>query len=410
MVSRSLTAAAIAFGLVAVAAEAAWAQSRRTDPFEAARQRMVEEAVVGAGVKDPRVIGAMRETPRHEFLPLSERKRAYLDMGLPIGEQQTISAPFIVAYMTEQLDPQPTDKVLEIGTGSGYQAAVLSGLVGEVYTIEIVGSLARKAGRTLKRLGYRNVHVKAGDGFQGWAEHAPFDKIIVTCSPEKVPQPLVQQLREGGRIVIPVGPRFQQTLYLFRKVAGRLEAEALEPVLFVPMTGDAEELRQRQPDPANPAIFNGDFEQVLENTEQPLGWHYQRQLKLETQEAPSGEKYVTFSNDEAGLPAVALQGLAIDGREVDAIEISLKVRGEELWPDLRRKQVPGVYVTFYDEDRKMLDRRGVGGWFGDFDWREVSVRVPVPKTTREAIVQIGLLGAVGKLSMDAIELKRVDRR
>lgn len=169
-----------------------------TDPSLAARERMVKMAVTDVGVTTERVVEAMRRTPRHEFVPQAERSKAYLDMALPIGEGQTISSPFIVAYMTESLDPQPTDKVLEIGTGSGYQAAVLSGLVKEVYSIEIVESLGLQAAKDLERLGYENVHTKVGDGYLGWPEHAPFDKIIVTCSPDQVPTPLVEQLREGG--------------------------------------------------------------------------------------------------------------------------------------------------------------------------------------------------------------------
>ena len=171
---------------------------------------MVDKEIVAAGVTNERVIQAMRDTPRHEFVPANQRQYAYLDMALPIGNAQTISPPFIVASMTQEIDPQPTDRVLEIGTGSGYQAAVLSPLVKDVYTIEIVEPLGRRATRTLKRLGYKNVHTRVGDGYKGWPEAAPFDKIIVTCSPEKVPQPLVDQLREGGLMIVPVGERYQQ--------------------------------------------------------------------------------------------------------------------------------------------------------------------------------------------------------
>jgi protein-L-isoaspartate(D-aspartate) O-methyltransferase len=180
--------------------------------------------------------------------------------------------------MTEAVDPQPTDRVLEIGTGSGYQAAVLSGLVQEVYTIEIVESLGRTAERTLEGLHYRNVHVKIGDGFQGWPEHAPFDKIIVTCSPESVPQPLIDQLRDGGLIVIPVGPRYQQVLHLMRKRDGKLVTESQRATLFVPMTGTAEDARKIQPDPLNPALHNSGFEAPPLEGDFIPDWYYQRQL------------------------------------------------------------------------------------------------------------------------------------
>ncbi len=180
--------------------------------YEKMRTAMVDEVIVASGIKNERVIDAMRATERHKFVAFKYRPHAYFDMALPIGDQQTISSPFIVSYMTESLDPQPTDKVLEIGTGSGYQAAVLAPLVKEVYTIEIVEPLGKRAEKTLADLGYKNVFVKVGDGFKGWPEHAPFDKIIVTCSPEKVPQALVEQLAEGGRMIVPVGERYQQTL------------------------------------------------------------------------------------------------------------------------------------------------------------------------------------------------------
>lgn len=175
------------------------------DAWHRQRQQMVEEFIIGAGIQNPRVIDAMRNTPRHDFVPRQLRQYAYLDMALPIGDQQTISSPFIVAFMTECIDPQPEDRVLEIGTGSGYQAAVLSPLVKHVYSIEIVESLGRRAARTLRQMRRENVTVRVGDGFQGWPEEAPFDKMVVTCSPEKVPQPLVDQLKDNGLLVIPVG-------------------------------------------------------------------------------------------------------------------------------------------------------------------------------------------------------------
>jgi protein-L-isoaspartate(D-aspartate) O-methyltransferase len=217
-------------------------QSEPGDSFAAQRQRMVAEQVAAPGrdVKDPRVLQSLGTVPRHEFIPLESRVQAYADRPLPIGFGQTISQPFIVAYMTEQLAPRPTHRVLEIGTGSGYQAAVLSALVADVYTIEIVEPLARRAAADLDRLGYRNVHVRTGDGYRGWPEAAPFDSIIVTCAPDHVPAPLRAQLKEAGRMVIPVGNYGAQRLHVLEKVMGRLEERAVLPVSFVPMTGDAE--------------------------------------------------------------------------------------------------------------------------------------------------------------------------
>ena len=209
-----------------------------TDPeFSAERKTMVEEqlAAPGRDIQNRRVLDAMATVPRHEFVPKALWKLAYWDEPLPIGYGQTISQPFIVAFMTEQLDPKPTDRVLEIGTGSGYQAAVLSRLVAEVYTIEIIEPLARRAEADLKRLGYNNVKVLAGDGYQGWPDHAPFDAIIVTCAPDQIPQPLVAQLRDGGRMIIPVGPPDNQQLYLLQKHGTKVEQQATLPVRFVPM-------------------------------------------------------------------------------------------------------------------------------------------------------------------------------
>ncbi len=207
--------------------------------YAIARKRMVAQqlAAPGRDITNRAVLEAMARVPRQEFVPAGYREEAYADHPLPIGHGQTISQPFIVAYMTEQLQPKPTDRVLEIGTGSGYQAAVLAGLVKEVYTIEIVEALARQAAADLSRLGYTNVHVRAGDGYKGWPEAAPFDAIMVTCAPQSVPQPLMDQLKEGGRMIIPVGPVYDQNLYLLRKQGGKVVQQAVLAVRFVPMTG-----------------------------------------------------------------------------------------------------------------------------------------------------------------------------
>ena len=200
---------------------------------------MVQQQLVARSIKDERVLAAMAKVPREEFVPAEARAASYEDGPLPIGHDQTISQPYIVAFMTEQLRLSSTDRVLEIGTGSGYQAAILAELAGEVYTIEIVAPLAQSAEAALQRLGYKNVHVKLGDGYKGWPENAPFDAIIVTCAPDKVPQLLTDQLKESGRMIIPVGDRFAQQLYLLEKKNGQLKESVTLPVRFVPMSGEA---------------------------------------------------------------------------------------------------------------------------------------------------------------------------
>jgi protein-L-isoaspartate(D-aspartate) O-methyltransferase len=201
-----------------------------------ARKEMVESQIRERGVLDERVLAAMEKVPRHEFIPPELRRFAYSDGPLPIGHGQTISQPYIVALMTELLQLNRDSRVLEIGTGSGYQAAVLAELVSDVYTIEIVAPLALQAKETLERLGYRNVHTKLGDGYLGWPEASPFDAIIVTCAPDNVPQKLIEQLREGGRLVVPVGQYGDvQELYLLEKIGGNIRRKAVTAVRFVPM-------------------------------------------------------------------------------------------------------------------------------------------------------------------------------
>jgi len=200
---------------------------------------MVREQIEERGIRDARVLAAMRKVPRHLFVPADERTSAYIDSPLPIGYNQTISQPYVVAFMTEALELKAQDRVLEIGTGSGYQAAVLAELVRDVYTVEIVEPLARTAEERLRQMGYTNVHVRSGDGYRGWPEAAPFDAIMLTAAPDHVPAPLVEQLREGGRLVLPLG-RWDQDLVRLRRTPRGITRESLLPVRFVPMTGEAE--------------------------------------------------------------------------------------------------------------------------------------------------------------------------
>jgi protein-L-isoaspartate(D-aspartate) O-methyltransferase len=202
-----------------------------------ARETMVREQIAARGIRDPRVIEALREVPRHAFIPEPERSRAYDDGPVPIGQGQTISQPYIVALMTELLRPQPGDRVLEVGTGSGYQAAVLARLVSHVYTIELEESLASTAAALLRELKYENITVRTGDGYAGWPEHAPFDIVVVTAAPEQIPQPLIEQLQPGGRLIVPVGPRFnvQQLQLIEKDAAGAIRTRDIAPVMFVPL-------------------------------------------------------------------------------------------------------------------------------------------------------------------------------
>lgn len=381
------------------------AQSRH--PYEAAHRQMMDEVIIGGGITEPRVVQAMRDTRRHEFVPAALRHQAYFDMALPIGDRQTISSPYIVAFMTQALELKPTDRVLEIGTGSGYQAAVLSPLVAEVFTIEIVESLGRRAEATLRRLGYNNVFVKVGDGFLGWPEHAPFDKIIVTCSPEQVPEPLVEQLREGGLMVIPVGERYQQVLYIKRKEGGELVSQALQPTLFVPMTGVAEDEREVRPDPRNPRVVNGDFELEPETTSFIPGWYYQRQAERVRGDAPQGDHYARFQNDTLGRGSYILQGLPVDGSSIRNLRIRCWARLRNVRDSGKPTEHATIAITFYDENRRDLGLQTIGRLRGTHDWRQLNNTVRVPPAAKEMLLRVGLFGATGELHMDDIQLEAI---
>ncbi|MBA4392758.1 MAG: protein-L-isoaspartate O-methyltransferase [Desulfobacca sp.] len=213
-------------------------ETDRDTQMKTRREGMVATQIKARGINDSRVLKAMFKVERHRFVPENLQSRAYNDHPLPIGKNQTISQPYIVALMTELLQLKGDEKVLEIGTGSGYQAAVLGELAKEVYTIEIIESLARSAKDRLQELGYTNIKVKAGDGYQGWPEAAPFDAVLVTAAPDHIPEPLFKQLKEGGRMILPVGTYPYQELKKIIKKSGRPEISDLLPVLFVPMTGE----------------------------------------------------------------------------------------------------------------------------------------------------------------------------
>ena len=380
------------------------------DRYANARERMVREDIAASGVTNTRVLESMRLTPRHEFVTTAQRPLAYFDMSLPIGERQTISGPFVVAYMTEQLDPKPTDRVLEIGTGSGYQAAILSPLVGTVYSIEIHDALGRRARSTLRRLGYTNVVTKIGDGFMGWAEKGPFDKIIVTCSPEEIPLPLIDQLVEDGIMIIPVGERYEQTLVRLQKRAGKLERTDLVPSLFVPMTGEAEERRAVLPNGVKPRLANSSFEACLPDSETPTAWYYGRQeALLENGNSPDGRRHLLLKNSEPGRPAHIFQGFPIDGRSVRELKISYQVRVAGLGSGRIPAEKPGVAIRFFDERRARSTRLVAPLRILNSEWTLVTGSLLVPTWSREAILQVGLMGATGQIEVDKIQIVAVER-
>ena len=377
---------------------------QRSDPFQAARNKLVLECIEREGITNSRVLASMRQVPRHEFVLPQYRKEAYVDAAFPIGAKQTISPPYIVAYMTQTIDPQPDDRVLEIGTGSGYQAAVLSNLVKEVYTIEIVESLHKSAAERLHRLKYTNVKTKFGDGYLGWEENAPFDKIIVTCSPENVPKPLIEQLKEGGRLLVPLGERYQQVFHQFEKKEGKLEEKTLISTLFVPMTGQSEEQRQIKPDPLHPTLLNGSFESDEDADGYADHWHYQRLTQLVDQKAPEGHRCILFESHEHNRISQALQAMAIDGTKIGTLQVSLQYKIEDVVSGSVNHEIAALMIHFYDENRRGFSDAVIGPWKGTEDWTTVTKTIAVPAKAREMIVRIGLNGAAGKLWLDDITI------
>lgn len=391
--------------------EASRAESQQPNSgenFEILREQLIRNVLVPNGIRDPRVLQSVGSTPRHEFVPKKYAHQAYQDIAIPIGESQTISSPFIVSLMTQSLDPKPTDKVLEIGTGSGYQAAILSPLVKDVYTIEIVEDLGQHTKQFLADMNYTNVHCLIGDGFKGWKENAPFDKIIVTCSPEKVPEPLVEQLKEGGLMIVPIGERYQQMLFLMRKVDGKLEREALQPTLFVPMTGAAEDAREVTPDPKNPTLANPSFEQALINSSRVPGWYYQFGcVVVQDPNAPHGLNVVEFKSDDPKSPSMLLQGLAIDGSSVKKIKLGGWISTENVKIGKTPENAPSIAIQYFDSNRNRIGYNFIPGLKGSRKWKKEDEIFRVPTATREVIVSIGLFGSVGTARFDDIFIEAV---
>lgn len=383
---------------------------RQEEKYAVEREAMVDKYIAAEGINNEAVLKAARTVPRHLFVLPAMRSKAYFDQALAIGHKQTISPPFVVSYMTQTIDPQPDDKVLEIGTGSGYQAAILGQIVKQVYSIEIVEPLGKAAAERLADLGYDNIHTRVGDGYKGWPEEAPFDKIIVTCSPEKVPQPLIDQLKEGGKMIVPLGERYQQVFYLFEKKEGKLVQTKLLPTLFVPMTGQSEDLRKIKPDPLHPKIRNGSFETLIPDSATPESWHYQRQLTLMEKGAPNGKHFVTFDNAEPGRFSQCLQAMAIDGSKIATLKVAVAVKGTQLREGEEEHEQAALVISYFDANRRELGTVHIGPWSGTFDWKEVSQEMPVPAGAKEAIMHIGLNGGLGSLSIDDIRLAPSQRR
>jgi protein-L-isoaspartate(D-aspartate) O-methyltransferase len=242
------------------------------------------------------------------------------------------------------------------------------------------------------------------DGYKGWPEHAPFDKIIVTCSPESVPKPLVEQLKEGGKMIIPLGERYQQVFHLFEKRNGALVQTKLISTLFVPMTGISEEQRTVQPDPLRPQIANSGFE-LDENADGRADrWHYQRQTTLVDEGAREGARYICFENSEPGRLSQALQGMALDGRKIAALNVSLWVKFDKTRAGTQPHEQPALMIHFYDAVRRPIGEEVLGKWIGSNDWQRSAAEMKVPPRTREAIVRIGLNGATGQLCADDLRL------
>lgn len=403
---RGLSLLSLAAGLFLVLEPAETLGQSGLRTLAEARRLMVAEEIEAQGIENERLLAAMREVPREQFLPLNKRHLAYLNVAVTYGEGQVVLPPLVTAHSIEQLDPQKTDKVLVVGTGSGYSSAVLSRLAREVYSVEINPEIAKEAEETLRHLKYTNVKIRSGDGFEGWKEHAPYQRIIVECSPESVPRPLVDQLVEGGTLLIPVGDEFDQTMHRCKKENGQLVTLSLWPTLLLPMKGKAEELRSQSEMPREPSLLNGGFEELVEGTtDLPNNWFYVRQGRVvDDPLCPEGKRALQLVNTTPGAAAVALQAFPVDGKKIAELSLSFRIRGIDVRPGQNRGQLPRVEIRFFDEKRRFVGGDWTGGWNMTFDWVKKERLFAVPRQAKFAVIRISLGGGTGEIRFDNLKL------
>ena len=400
-------------GLVAADSFFPAAHAQNPAHFEQARKRMVEEVIIGVGDQGRAGDqGDAGDCPRTNSSMPKYRREAYFDMAFPIGDKQTISPPFIVAYMTEPLDPQPTDKVLEIGTGSGYQAAVLSPLVKEVYTIEIVESLGKSAADARSSGSkYKNVVHQSRRRLSRLARaRARSTKSSSPARPRKCPSPLIDQLKEGGSMVVPVGERYQQTLYSLPQ-EGR-QAGSRDAAAHAVRAHDRQGRRSPQGQ-ARPGQTRSSSTAASKKKPTQRG---PARLVLRTacevggrREAPDGKHYVSFTNDEPGrLPPICCKAFAIDGRKVKQLKVSARVMTKNVVRGADDNEQCYILFTLYDDQRRDLGMQVMGPFLGTSDWHEETRTFDIPITAREGIFRIGLFGATGFAAYDKISIKKVE--
>lgn len=380
-------------------------------------RKMVEREILPQHEwEDPIVLSAIMRTARDRFVPASYKKTAFRDLAVPLGRSRYQQAPSLLAYMTEELDVRPDEKVLHIGTGSGYYTAVLSLLAKEVYTVELDETLGNRASQTFEKLAYTNIYTKIADGYDGWEEHAPFDRIVFTCSPETVPEPLVKQLREGGVMIVPLGEPFRQVLYRCKKKGEELQKEFLLPYPFELMEGEAQSRRQTKPDPERPELSNGHFERFHENGE-PYGWFSMTNaIVREVPDAPEGRHFLklevnSFSSDEARF-ARAEQSFALEGKNVSRLHLEAFLRGDRL-ETLSARNVrasASMILLCYDESDRLLQRYDLAPVSGSFDWKAFQCEISVPKKTKKATLILTLSDRTGTLEFDALSVRKAGKK